>query len=247
MYNDLSVVGTLIEDLKREGIFESSTLEENIVRIQTQQFLLLIYLPNTSREQGDTDKKTIHLDIDVLNSSYTKVWKRLTGLMGKGARVYARETVVARLDKKVALDFLQEYHLNGALAGKYRYGLYYKGELVSVAVFSGGRIMHNINITYRSFELVRFCHKSDYLVVGGISKLIKAFIKDFKPNDIMTYSDMDWSQDSSLQKIGFVEEGMTEPQVFYVKEGLRLEYLVPKTQYDYIVKNKGSLKLKLYV
>lgn len=247
MVKDLSGLEKLIEDLKKEGIFESYFLENNIAHIHTKQFLLLIYLPNTERLDIKDIQKIIHIDIDILNSSYTKVWKRLTGLMGKGRRIYARETVVARLDKKVALEFLEEYHLNVPLAGKYRYGLYYKGELVSVAVFSGGRIMREIGEEYRSFELIRFCHKSDYLVIGGISKLIKSFVKDFKPNDIMTYADRDWSQESSLESIGFKAEGIVSSQNIKVFGEKRLTHSDSPNNYDYIIKNNGSIKLKLYL
>ncbi|ULT28536.1 hypothetical protein KUH03_19615 [Sphingobacterium sp. E70] len=87
--------------------------------------------------------------------------------------------------------FLVEHHLQTALPGKYRYGLYEQGELVSIAVFSGGRRMNDKNEEYRSFELLRFCNKSGYNVIGGLSKLITAFAKDFHPGDIMTYTDRD--------------------------------------------------------
>ena len=247
MQKDLPEVERLIADLRDEGIVENLTFEEHIIRIRTSKFLLLIYLPHSSRLNIEEELKTIHLDIDVLIHSYQKVLKRLKGMIGKGKRLYARKTVVARIDKKVTLDFLEENHINGPMAGKYRYGLFYKGELVSVAVFSGGRILHEISEDYRSFELVRFCHKTDFLVIGGISKLIKAFIKDFKPNDIMTYADRDWSQQSSLKTIGFEVENITDKQTFKVKDGKRLNYAADKENYDYIINNSGSIKLKLYL
>ena len=247
MHKDLPDVERLIADLRKEEILENYTAEEHIIHIRTSKFLLLIYLPNSSRLEIEEDVKVIHLDIDILYNEYSKVLQRLKGLIGKGKRVYARETVVARVDKKVTLEFLEENHINGAMAGKYRYGLFYKGELVSLAVFSGGRILRSISEEYRSFELVRFCHKADYLVTGGISKLVKGFIKDFKPNDIMTYADRDWSQQSSLETIGFKAETVTAAQIFRVRNGKRLDYTEDEENYDYIIKNSGSIKLKLYL
>ena len=179
MFKGLEVVEKLVQDLRNEGLLIEYVFSKTVIRLDTSKFLLLIYLPNTKRIEDELDKKTIHLDIDLLHNSYEKVLQRVRGLLGKGRRIYARETVVARIDKKVALDFLQEYHLNIPMKGKYRYGLFYQGELVSVAVFGGGRIMRQISADYRSFELIRFCHKADYLVIGGISKLIKSFSKDF--------------------------------------------------------------------
>ncbi|WP_159637228.1 hypothetical protein [Sphingobacterium composti Ten et al. 2007 non Yoo et al. 2007] len=247
MFKGLEVVEKLIQDLERDELLLDYVLSETVIRVDTTEILLLIYLPNSVRIEDELHKKTVHLDIDILNNSYKKVLQRLRGLFGKGERLYARHTVVARVDKQVVSEFLDEYHLNMPLKGKYRYGLFHDGELVSVAVFSGGRIMREIHEEFRSFELLRFCHKADYLVIGGISKLLKAFIKDFKPNDIMTYSDRDWSQGVSLQKIGFVSEGTTEPNHFYIKNGKRLTYLDNKEKYDYIVTNRGSFKMKLYL
>ncbi len=245
---DIHLIEKLVEDLRQEGFLERYTIDDNMASIYLQQYILFVYLGSSPRLENDSQsKKTIHLDIDMLNTAYEKVIMRIRGLLGVGSRIYARNTVVARIDKRVALGFLHEHHLNAPLAGKYRYGLFYKGELVSVAVFSGGRVMSDIGMYHRSFELLRFCHKADYLVVGGISKLIKAFVKDFRPNDIMTYADRDWSQHSSLESIGFKEIGMTGQQTFYVKDGNRLAPHTEEQGYDYEIKNKGSIKLKLYL
>lgn len=247
MYTELHGVERLIQDLRNEELFVDSVFADDVIRIDTPKFVLLIYLPQSIRLENEMQEKAIHLDIDVLNTSYQKVLQRIKGLSGKGRRIYARETVVARVDKRVALEFLEEHHLHVPLSGKYRYGLFCKGELVSVAIFSGGRIMREISEAYRSFELLRFCHKADYLVVGGISKLIYAFIKDFNPSDIMTYADRDWSQESSLESIGFKEEGVIAAQTFFVKDGVRIGAHEDEENYDYSIKNRGSIKLKLYL
>lgn len=247
MYTDLQWIERLAEELKEADLLQRVVNEEGGTQLVTQKFRVFIYFPHTERIKEEVGEDMIHIDIDVLRSSYEKIVRRIKGLCGLGERIYARNTVVARVDKKVTEDFLVEHHLQGSMTGKYRYGLFYKGELVSIAVFSGGRIMRNISDSFRSFELIRFCHKSDCLVIGGISKLIKAFVQDFKPNDIMTYADRDWSLQSSLESIGFKEEGITESQLFLIKDGVRYSYSVGIESYDYIVKNKGSIKLKLYL
>lgn len=214
--------------------------------LQTEKTRIVLYLPHTPRIEVDSSISNIHIDYDQLMSAELKIIKRLRALQGFGIRIYARSTVVARIDKRIAMDFQEEHHLQVALPGKYRYGLFYQGELVSVAIFSGGRIMRLLGPDYRSFELIRFCHKGDILVVGGLSKLLKAFIKDFAPQDIMTYADRDWSQDnSSLQTIGFKPIALLPPQRFAVIGGQRYHPVDDKDQVDYYVENKGSLKLKL--
>src|SRR3546814_8389597 len=69
---------------------------------------------------------------------------------------------------------------------------------------------------YRSYELLRFCHKQGVHVVGGFSKLLDAFKREFEPGDIMTYADKDWSDGASYRKLGFTVIGETEPQLFWV-------------------------------
>ncbi|MEC3878044.1 hypothetical protein [Parapedobacter sp. 10938] len=160
--------------------------------------------------------RCIHIDEDLWATRSQLLLNRIAALMGHAQRVYARNTVVARVEKRVALSFLQEHHLQVALPGKYRYGLYHDGELVAVAVFSGGRRMAEKPTDYRSYELLRFCHKQGVHVVGGFSKLLDGFRRDFNPDDIMTYADKDWSDGSRYRKLGFTEVGETAPQLFWV-------------------------------
>ncbi len=162
------------------------------------------------------DGRCIHIDEDLWVTRPDLLLNRIAALVGHAQRVHARDTVVARIEKRFALAFLQEHHLQVALPGKYRYGLYHDGELVAVAVFSGGRRMADKPSGYRSYELLRFCHKQGVHVVGGFSKLLDAFQGDFNPGDIMTYADKDWSDGNSYRKMGFTLAGETGPQLFWV-------------------------------
>lgn len=223
----------------------STDFNDDVCVFKTNKYFINIYLPHSSRIMSDTLQAVIHLDIDQIISSKRKIIQRIVGLHGLGERIYARQTVVARVDKKNTINFLEEHHINLSMPGKYRYGLFYKGELVSIAVFSGGRLMRDLGEGYRSFELIRFCHKGSVLVVGGLSKLLKSFIKDFVPQDIMTYVDLDWTKDSSLETIGFEVVGKIDPLSFYIKDNIRYSVSTDQLSPDYLIKNNGSLKLKL--
>ncbi|MCL7988239.1 hypothetical protein M8998_09850 [Sphingobacterium sp. lm-10] len=207
---------------------------------------LWLYPDHVSDRATNSDSiKTIHIDVHVLTNDMAKVLARIRTIAGCGRRLYARQTVVARVDKRITLAFLTEHHLQTAMPGKYRYGLYFDGELVSIAVFSGGRRMQGQPEHYRSFELIRFCHKRDFIAIGGLSKLIAAFRKDFNPGDLMTYVDRDWSQDSSLQQIGFKEEGTLAPQSITFNPMVS-DLLSEETERLTISKmNSGSTKLVL--
>lgn len=241
----LKYIYDFIADLEQYVVVIGVKEQEGLYIVETDKLFVFIYLPDIIRLERDQSKPVIHLDIDLIIQSKAKIINRICGLHGKGSRIYARQTVVARIDKKITMSFQEEHHLQIAMPGKYRYGLYYQGELVSIAVFSGGRLMRNEGEGYRSFELIRFCHKGNVLVVGGLSKLIKAFVKDFNPQDIMTYADLDWTNDSSLTTIGFNIVGRLEPQVYYIEDGVRTKELCSAASNYYIVNNRGSLKLKL--
>lgn len=164
----------------------------------------------------DGGGRSIHIDEDMWVTRPAVLLSRIAALAGQVARIHARDTVMARLEKRIALLFQDEHHLQVALPGKYRYGLYHNGELVAAAVFSGGRRMVGKPDRYRSYELLRFCHKQGVHVVGGFSKLLNGLRRDFNPGDIMTYADKDWSDGDSYRKTGFEIVGETAPQQFWV-------------------------------
>lgn len=135
---------------------------------------------------------------------------------GLKTAIHGRETSVRRVDSHTAYQFLADNHLLTPLKGKYRFGLFHRNQLVSLAVFSGGRQMKSNASAYRSFELVRFCHLRMHLVRGGLSKLLTAFRLAFFPDHIMTYVDLDWSEGHAFRKLDFIPSGERAPQVFWI-------------------------------
>jgi hypothetical protein len=103
--------------------------------------------------------------------------------------------------------------------------------------------------------LISFCCKKGISVTGGLSKLIKAFITDLHPGDLMTYIDKDWSDGSAYLKLGFKIHSETEPQSFVFDKSNFEKYQINKlpenvfialqsnNQNFEIVKNSGNLKL----
>lgn len=248
----------LQERLKLE--FDLKALSEKVCLLNREDGdIRLVYYRcgATHRVAVGGEGRCIHIDEDLWVTKPALLLNRIAALAGHSQRIHARETVVARIAKRVAMPFLQEHHLQVALPGKYRYGLYHDGELVAVAVFSGGRRMDGKPADYRSFELLRFCHKQGVHVVGGFSKLLDGFQREFKPGDIMTYADKDWSDGASYHKLGFERVGETEPQLFWVDTRTMLRYdertlpseiqvksATERTAAGYVpVHNSGSIKL----
>ena len=129
-------------------------------------------------------------------------------------RIFARKCDIGMVDKKECKEFLEENHLQGWCPSQIKYGLYYKGELVSVMTF--GKSRHFIGNGESEYELLRFCNKINTSVVGGASKLFKHFVSDYIPTSVVTYADKRWSNGNLYEQMGFVYDHDSKPNYYYV-------------------------------
>lgn len=198
--------------------------------------------------QDDT-KDYIFIPIDFLYNSFKG--KALASLictkLGLNQRVFARNCVVQKLTKPEVQDFLNEHHLMGYTGVQYGYGLFYNNELLAVAAFSKGRKLNRLADGERSYELVRFASKQGFSISGGLSKCLKAFIKEYRPADIMTYIDKQFYSGRGFYTIGFELHSESKPLLFFVNNNyerrLIREHNVSGTDMGYCTKNLGNLKL----
>ena len=147
--------------------------------------------------------------------------------------VYARNCEVRKIDKKEAADFLMNNHSYADASCRYRYGLFLKrhtghiadsgesheyksGTLVAVATFSNARKWIKGDKVIRSYEWTRYASLPQVRVNGGMGKLLKAFIADVQPDDIMSYADLEWSEGIVYEKLGFISEGRKSPVAFEI-------------------------------
>lgn len=147
-------------------------------------------------------------------------------------QIYARNCEIKRIDKATAREFLEANHSYGDAACKYRYGLYLKrhtghchaerseaslspGTLVAVATFSNARKWIKGDKTVRSYEWTRYASLPGVRLSGGMGKALRAFIEEVRPDDIMTYADLEWSEGKVYEQLGFTCEG-TRPAVSFI-------------------------------
>lgn len=179
-------------------------------------------------------QKIIFLWEDLWFTQQDLIKARLRSILGKFYRINARHCIITRIDKPTLDNFLINNHLQGTTQAKYKYGLFLKKQyvakyinhdasaeadyLVGVASFSGGRTMKwGDRKDHRSFELLRFATLQGYVVVGGMDKLLKAFIAELHPDDIMSYADRDWSDGRSYRTLGFEPvDTLLQPQVYWI-------------------------------
>ena len=152
-------------------------------------------------------------------------------------RIYARDCEVRKIGKSVAGPFLKACHRLGDTRCRYLLGLYVTksrveelpvGTLAAVAGFSGPRTWMKGEKNVRSYEWIRYASLEGTGVDGGMGKLLKAFIEETRPDDIMSYADASWSNGEVYRKLGFQEE---EAKVF--PDGSRsLKFRLKLTEYE---------------
>lgn len=159
----------------------------------------------------------IHMFEDEWRDKKDIVKSRLMNLLGKTPdKIYARKCEIREVETSQAMRFLDENHLQGRVGGQYKYGLYHEGELVSLMTF--GKLRKNLGSDSKegSFEMLRFCNKLFTSVVGGASRLLRHFLKEVNPVEVISYADKRWSTGNLYEQLGFIYEGDTKPNYFYV-------------------------------
>lgn len=135
-------------------------------------------------------------------------------LLDKKEVIYGRLTTVSVISSDTANEFIGKYHLQGIAQASIRYGLYRETELIGVLTL--GKPRFNSNYEY---EVIRLCWKPGILVIGGLEKLFKTFIKDYNPSSIITYCDIGKFTGNSYTRINFkiTQDSLTRPNYVWVK------------------------------
>jgi hypothetical protein len=185
--------------------------------------------------------------------------------------IYARNCEVRRIEKKEAAEFLKRTHSYGDAACRYRYGLYLKrhtghvakelpegiqdicpGTLVAVATFSNARKWIKGDKVIRSYEWTRYASLPGLRVNGGMGKLLKTFVEEVSPDDIMSYADLEWSEGKVYGQLGFDLEGYKSPVCFLIDTTTWQRFvhrgqgeMTPEHNGNVFFQNFGSAKYRL--
>ncbi len=173
---------------------------------------------------ANKNQQVVHLWEDIWFSKRAQVLSRIKSFLGKNQSFHGRKAKLLILDGKETKKFLNENHLQGYVKAKYNLALVDGEKIIAVACFSEARPMPSRGMEYQSAELVRFASISGLTVVGGLSKLIKYFMKLNPVDDLMTYADRDWSLGKGYQNLGFEFVNITEPAFLYLNTADLIRY-----------------------
>lgn len=163
-------------------------------------------------------KRTVIIFEDELSTKQDIVFSRLKYIFSK-SRIYvgARKTEVKFIDS--VKDFLNETHIQGNCAAKYKIGAFYNGELVAVMTFGNQRVFTNMKSKDNCYELIRYASK--YNIPGIASKMFKFFKNNVKVENIISYCDLRWGTGNVYEQLGFTKANDVHLGYWYVKNGKR--------------------------
>ncbi len=164
------------------------------------------------------EEKNIQL-IHVFEHHWNDLFKReiiksmISSKLQLNNKIYARKCKIKEVENNVKDDFLNKNHIQGQCKSSINLGLYYNKELVSLICFSKSRFNKNFD-----YEMIRFCSKKYFNVIGGASKLLKHFKNNYN-SSIITYADRTYSNGNLYENIGFKKHYINKPKYYYFKNG----------------------------
>lgn len=151
-------------------------------------------------------------------------------------KFFARKTYVKEITQGEANAFLDLYHTQGGTRKQsYCVGLFDKktDELFQVQTF--GKSRYNKNYQW---EAIRLATKFDCVIVGGVTKGYKKFVKDKDPDSCLSYVDFDRSNGGTDEATGFTFTGYSGVKCYWV------DPKDPNKRYtDMFLRNKGIDKV----
>lgn len=163
---------------------------------------------------------------DQLVNSWEKVKNMILSKLGiYKERIYARKTVIQEVPASISREFQEKYHMQGYANALITMGLYTtEGLLVSIMSFGRRKINRDKNKRDTEWELIRYCNRGGYEIIGGASKLLSGFIKKYNPDSITSFSSNDISNGNLYKILGFEKKGKVVPGYWYINPETLIRY-----------------------
>ncbi len=175
-----------------------------ITVIEQQTKITPSLLEQIRKEANQNGNRFVLIPEELWKTKQELVQNRLLSLWKKRNRILAKDCKIDRVDKDTAATFLENNHFFGTCSAKHRLGLYNSvGELQALATFAKPRLMTQELKPYHSHEWLRYASLSHTTVIGGMGKLLQAFLLETKAEHVMTYADLNWGNGHSFEKLGF--------------------------------------------
>lgn len=190
------------------------------------------YHYNKSRRCQELGIRLIHIYENEWFEQQDKIKQLLDIALGHTNKIYDRQCEVRIIDNREAKLFNEATHLRGHIDAQVTYGLFYNNQLIQLMSFSK---------TNYEWKIIRSCSSSN--VVGGISKLFKHFVDDYKPNKVFGYCDFNKHDGKSYEELGMTCIGYTGPSKWLVVGNTLTNKATEKARG--ILWDSGSIKYRI--
>lgn len=157
--------------------------------------------------------RTIHIYEDEWELRRGVVERTLMSAVGALPRIYARSAELVEISTSEADEFYELNHLQGRCLAEVAYALKEAGEVVACMSFGVARSDRR-NTDKTVWELERYA--ATKTVVGGASKLLKAFLRSGRAKTVVSYSDTRAFSGAMYQALGFELVSESAPDYKYV-------------------------------
>lgn len=149
------------------------------------------------------------------------VEERLKALFGVTETTGARTLTLRPATHAEACAFFDEVHTQGRGSNpEVAYGLWMGERLMACMSFTTqrrfGRSLEK-KLDPGTWELLRYASRGR--VQGGFGRLLKAFVKEHAPQEILSYCDLRWGNGEVYRGAGFQMSHITRPDYWYFKNG----------------------------
>lgn len=130
-------------------------------------------------------------------------------------RYYARKLELKTVPRDEADVFYEANHIQGKTNVSVSIGLYDCDELVALQSF----LPYTRKEAAGAWELVRYATKLGTQVIGGFSRCLKWFEREYEPKEVISFADRRWCDPSSnvYENTGFEEDGKVPRTYWYVQ------------------------------
>lgn len=138
----------------------------------------------------------------------------------RDASIGARKCDVRQISVADAREFLDAHHIQGGGSPQRALALYHEDAPVAVMTFARGSARRG-KYTEGEWELHRYATSAN--VQGGGSRLFKEFVRQFQPDVVWSYSDVQHFDGALYPILGFKKDGVLSPdyRVWHRKLGIR--------------------------
>ena len=149
-------------------------------------------LNSIARYNRKRDYKSIFIFEDEWFNNKEIIKNKLKHLFNKNTslpKVGGRKLIVYEINKQTSSDFLNKFHIQGNGQGSLVFGAYLGDKLIAVMSFK--TLIKGSN----KYDLTRFASDSNYICQGVGSKILSYFVKNYKPESIISFADKRWTLD----------------------------------------------------